>query len=300
MEKLERLIQNYKAILIDALDQCFNNEHFVLVFALSIGLIILELFFTGWKNSSLKKIIDFKPSTRVDFTAWLIESINFYAFLSLTFSFGLCYYLAGIIQNSFDFNLTISNSFIQISVIIVAGDFKNWLSHYLFHKSNSLWQLHSFHHAATSFNILTRQRGHLLESEIKRFFDVIPYVIFGAPITTYLLISILTELHQMLLHSSSNSEWGFLGRNIIVSPASHKVHHSIDPAHFNKNFGVIFIFWDKLFKTYHPKTENIVLGIPNNPYNRGYFRDMMWGQWLFFNTLYHSTKRRVNRFKNRK
>ncbi len=271
----------------------FSLTHFLILFISTASLLMLELAFEGWNNSSLKKILAFKKSTRIDIIAWLIESINIFSLFSITLSFGVCYYLVGQIQNSFQVDFKISNPSLQFTVIFIVSDFKGYISHFVFHKSTSLWQLHSFHHAATNFNILTRQRGHFLEAEIKRFFDVLPFVIFGAPIATYFIVLILSEVHQMLLHSASNSDWGFVGRKILVSPAAHRVHHSIDPKHFNKNFGVTFIFWDILFKTYHPKTDIVEIGIPNNPYNKGYFRDVLLCQWLFLKSVLNSIKNSV-------
>jgi sterol desaturase/sphingolipid hydroxylase (fatty acid hydroxylase superfamily) len=34
-----------------------------------------------------------------------------------------------------------------------------------------------------------------------------------------------------------------------VSPQFHRIHHSIEPEHRDRNFGVIFSFWDRLFGT---------------------------------------------------
>jgi sterol desaturase/sphingolipid hydroxylase (fatty acid hydroxylase superfamily) len=275
------IINKFYELFKDTLNNSFDLAHLYLLLTITVSLLLLEVIHEGWGKSSLKKIKEFKSSTRIDFIAWVIETINIFSFFSIAFSFGLCYYLVGFIQKPFDFNLHISNSALQFTVIFVVSDLKNWISHFTFHRSNTLWQLHSFHHSASNFNILTRQRGHFLESELKRFFDVIPFVIFGAPISTYFFIAISSEIHQMLLHSSSNSNWGFIGRYFIVSPAAHRIHHSIDSKHFNKNFGTTFIFWDILFNTYHPKSEDITLGIPNNPYNKGYFRDVIMCQWLF-------------------
>lgn len=278
---IELVGNKFYELFKNALNNSFDVNHIYFLIVTTISLLILEVIYEGWANSSIKKIKEFNSSTRNDLIAWIIETVNIYNFFSLAFSFGLCYYLVGLIQKSIDLDFNISNSTIQFVVIFIISDLKNWISHYIFHKSNTLWQLHSFHHSATNFNILTRQRGHFLESELKRFFDVVPFVIFGAPISTYFLITILSEIHQMLLHSSSNSNWGFVGRYFIVSPAAHRIHHSIDPKHFNKNFGITFIFWDKLFKTYHTRSEKVTLGIPNNPYNKGYFRDVIMCQWLF-------------------
>ncbi len=35
----------------------------------------------------------------------------------------------------------------------------------------------------------------------------------------------------------------------MVTPQSHRVHHSLEPQHGDRNFGVIFTIWDRMFGT---------------------------------------------------
>ena len=248
--KLKHLIKTF------GLDH-LNTSHLLFLVCVTLSVFLIELYFTGWNNSSLKKIFVFNKSTRTDFIFWLIEIFSFYNIIGFVLSFGICYYLVGQIQKRFAFDLIlhIKNPLLQFGLLFLISDFKSYVRHYFFHRSRSLWQLHSVHHSATDLNILTRQRGHFLETEISRFFDVIPFVIFGAPIQTYFFIKILTEAHQMIVHSSLTSHWGFIGKYILVSPSAHRIHHSIDKKHFDKNYGSTFIFWDRIFGTYHPHVK---------------------------------------------
>ncbi len=49
---------------------------------------------------------------------------------------------------------------------------------------------------------------------------------------------------------------GFLEK-IIVTPSHHRVHHAINPEYLDKNYGQIFIFWDKLFGTYQEEMPEV-------------------------------------------
>ncbi len=49
---------------------------------------------------------------------------------------------------------------------------------------------------------------------------------------------------------------GFLEK-IIVTPSHHRVHHAINPEYIDKNYGQIFIFWDKWFGTYQEELPNV-------------------------------------------
>ena len=107
--------------------------------------------------------------------------------------------------------------------------------------------------------MLTRYRGHFLETAMKRVFDVIPFAIFGS-IESYLAVTVLVEMHQLALHSAFTSNWGWIGRYVLVSPAAHRIHHSAASKHFDRNMGNTFIVWDRLFGTYHPPEHEVDLG----------------------------------------
>jgi sterol desaturase/sphingolipid hydroxylase (fatty acid hydroxylase superfamily) len=40
------------------------------------------------------------------------------------------------------------------------------------------------------------------------------------------------------------------------SPQVHRIHHSLEPQHFDKNFAFVFPLWDVLFGTYCPPKRN--------------------------------------------
>jgi alkylglycerol monooxygenase len=49
---------------------------------------------------------------------------------------------------------------------------------------------------------------------------------------------------------------GFLEK-IIVTPSHHRVHHAMNAEYMDKNYGQIFIVWDKLFGTFQEELENV-------------------------------------------
>jgi hypothetical protein len=63
---------------------------------------------------------------------------------------------------------------------------------------------------------------------------------------------------------------GFL-ENIIVTPSHHRVHHAINGEYMDKNYGQIFIVWDKWFGTFQEELASVppVYGIsrPSHTWN---------------------------------
>ena len=272
--------------IINQLD-FFDLENILYYLSIAPAMLLIELCIVGWHESSLKKIFQYKKSTRTDVFFYILDVLNVYNLITIFLSFGIFHILARLIYEATAFELisTIYNPYIQFTVLFIFSDLKNYFSHYIFHRYRTLWSLHEFHHSATQFCMLTRHRGHFLETAIKRMIDVIPFAIFGS-IETYFIVKVLTEIHQLVLHSSIKSDWGLIGKYVFVSPGAHRIHHSIKRKHYGKNFGNTFIFWDRMFKTYQPETTVDKLGVEKNPYNKdGVFKDIFKVIIKFFRYL---------------
>ena len=46
-----------------------------------------------------------------------------------------------------------------------------------------------------------------------------------------------------------------------MTPAAHRVHHGSNPEYIDKNFGAVFIVWDRLFGTFEREVAEVVYGI---------------------------------------
>jgi sterol desaturase/sphingolipid hydroxylase (fatty acid hydroxylase superfamily) len=120
----------------------------------------------------------------------------------------------------------------------------NWLAHWADHRLAPLWRLHAVHHTQEEVSVLTSFRAHPLVHIIEFFLATVPVVALTgfhplAPvlITAYLCLGTLTH---------ANVPWTFgpLGR-VFVSPAYHRLHHSVDCPP-GANLGVVLAIWDVL------------------------------------------------------
>ena len=68
------------------------------------------------------------------------------------------------------------------------------------------------------------------------------------------LWTLVRGLHGHFIHSNIKTNLGPL-RYVIISPQAHRVHHSIEEKHYDKNFGVTFSIWDQLFNTFYRKYD---------------------------------------------
>jgi sterol desaturase/sphingolipid hydroxylase (fatty acid hydroxylase superfamily) len=69
------------------------------------------------------------------------------------------------------------------------------------------------------------------------------------------VMTLFLLLQPTFLHSPSSLHFGPL-RHVIADNRYHRIHHSVEPRHFDKNFAILFSFWDRLFGTaYHPAPD---------------------------------------------
>jgi sterol desaturase/sphingolipid hydroxylase (fatty acid hydroxylase superfamily) len=241
---------------------------------------VAEMLIVGWRRSSLYQLRYHFKLVSNDFFGFVIEVAGLYQLIGMLFYGGIFYYLYGQIQKNFCFHLIdhIPGHVLQFAVIFVIADFKDYWIHWFTHNLAWAWELHKLHHSAERMTMLTSFRTHPAENVLTNFMDLFPFIIFGAPAETFALVYLFRQVQNYFIHSQIDSEWGWLGRYILMSPAAHRLHHSMDPAHYGKNLGSRFIFWDKLFGTYYPIRKNEVyqMGIPDNEFNKkGFIYDLL-------------------------
>ena len=72
-----------------------------------------------------------------------------------------------------------------------------------------------------------------------------------------------TQIYGILIHTQYMGRFGFL-EHIFATPSNHRVHHGSNHIYLDRNMGMVFIFWDKLFGTYPKETERVVYGLTEN------------------------------------
>jgi sterol desaturase/sphingolipid hydroxylase (fatty acid hydroxylase superfamily) len=146
-------------------------------------------------------------------------------------------------------------------------DFNAYWFHYISHKWRVLWAMHVVHHSGDKMNLTTALRLPLLHNFFRLFIHT-PVVFFGLPPEMVLLVNSLSGFWSVFYHTEAKVSLGVLGY-ILVTPSHHRVHHASNPEYLDKNYGQVFIFWDRLFGTFQGEDQKPVYGltIPLRSYN---------------------------------
>jgi sterol desaturase/sphingolipid hydroxylase (fatty acid hydroxylase superfamily) len=137
-------------------------------------------------------------------------------------------------------------------VLFVVMDLCSYWAHRATHAIAPLWLFHAIHHSQTRLSALTNFRFHAGDVFFRTLVQFVPFTLLGAPSfagVPLLWITVpLTVFLESLAHCDLGWTFGPLGA-LVVSPAFHRVHHSAEPRHHHRNYGIAFSFWDRLFGT---------------------------------------------------
>lgn len=150
---------------------------------------------------------------------------------------------------------------------IVALDLAIYLQHVVFHAVPALWRLHRMHHADLAMDVTSGARFHPIEIVLSLLVKFAVIVALGVPALAVLAFEILLNASSMFNHSNVRmpARLEAVLRWLVVTPDMHRVHHSVDRAETDSNFGFNLAIWDRLFGTYRAQPraghEAMVLGI---------------------------------------
>ena len=151
---------------------------------------------------------------------------------------------------------SVSNKILTYVIAFIALDFAGYWVHRLQHVVNFFWNGHIVHHSSEEFNLACALRQSI-SSIVKTFaIFLLPAALLGVPAQVIATVAPLHLFAQFWYHTQHINKMGFLEK-IIVTPSHHRVHHAINPQYIDKNYGQIFIFWDKWFGTFQPELSDV-------------------------------------------
>ena len=137
---------------------------------------------------------------------------------------------------------------------LVLTDLAYWVVHYLGHMVRIFWAVHVVHHSSTNYNISVGFRSSVFEPLYRGLF-FLPLALLGFHAADIMLAFAIQQLYGSLIHTELIRKMGFWEK-FMVTPSHHRVHHASNPRYLDKNMGMIFIWWDKLFGTFEPEDED--------------------------------------------
>lgn len=156
------------------------------------------------------------------------------------------------------FNLAL---WVQIIVTIILMDLAMYWWHRFNHTQTILWRFHRFHHLDEMMNTTTAVRFHSVELLFSVIFKSIVFVLLGFSFLPILIYEAIFFWVVIIHHSNIRitEQVDMIYRKLLSSPLMHRIHHSNKQKETDTNYGSVFSFWDRIFKTYLKEPEEPVI-----------------------------------------
>jgi alkylglycerol monooxygenase len=242
-----------------------------------VGLIALELLVDRWRGVSTYRLADAINSL----SAGVLSQISGL----LTKGLGLLTY-AFAWQHLALFEMPVEPLWVWV-LAFVLYDFCYYWNHRLGHERNVLWAAHSVHHQSEDYNLSTALRQ-TSSGFIFGWIFYLPLALLGVPPLVFLSVAALNLLYQFWVHTRHIPKLGWF-EWVFVTPSNHRAHHAQNAVYMDRNYGGVFILWDRLFGTFQEELDEqpVIFGVtrPLASWNP------LWANLQFYAQLYSDARR---------
>jgi sterol desaturase/sphingolipid hydroxylase (fatty acid hydroxylase superfamily) len=207
---------------------------------------------------------------------------------------------------------------VSLLIYLIVFDFVDYWIHRAQHGFNWWWQLHSLHHAQRQMTMWSDNRNHLLDDVLRDSILAVSAQLIGVAPEQFVAVVAITQLSESFQHANLRLWFGQVGERLMISPRFHRLHHSIGIGHESAppepslstagppqgarapsggsapraagsvgatlgghNFGVLFPWWDVLFRTANFEQRYDATGVRDQvEQGRNYGRGFWQQQWL--------------------
>lgn len=150
------------------------------------------------------------------------------------------------------------------AVLLIFQDFLFYWLHRVDHYCRLFWAVHVTHHSSEEFNLTVGFRSSVFQP-LYRFMYFIPLSLLGFNPLDVMFMYAATQIYGILIHTKTVGKLGMI-EWVMSTPSHHRVHHASNTRYLDKNMGMVFIIWDRLFGTFakEDEQEKVVYGLTQN------------------------------------
>lgn len=155
---------------------------------------------------------------------------------------------------------------VRLIIGILGMDFLLFFLHRCMHKIPQFWPVHRVHHIEYYVDTFSWSKTHPIEGVINALLTFLACYISGCTALELLVILNVGKFFAIYLHSDWRLPWWMekhLGK-IFMTSGHHLSHHDQDENYHHANYGLIFTFWDRVFKSHRApeKDRRYNYGLP--------------------------------------
>jgi alkylglycerol monooxygenase len=173
------------------------------------------------------------------------------------------------------------HSWYGVLIALVLYDFCYYWYHRVSHEVGLFWGGHVVHHQSNHYNLSTALRQTTSGVAVGWIF-YLPMAVIGVTPFVFGIVALIDLLYQFWVHTEHVGKLGWFDR-WLCSPSNHRVHHAVNDVYVDRNYGGIWMVWDRLFGSFKEEDPLVpcVYGT-RAPLNSW---DPLWANWQVYSGL---------------
>ena len=217
----------------------------VIVLATPVFLLLIAIeFFVGWKRGrNTYRLADAINSIGLGIMSQVV------AVFTVLFTAGI---YAAVYEHVALWRLPTDAWWVWLGALVLY-DFCYYWQHRFGHRVALGWASHVVHHQSEDYNLSTALRQ-TSTGFLFYWIFYIPMAVLGVPPLVFAVAGLIDLLYQYWVHTQQIGKLGWFDR-WFCAPSNHRVHHAVNDKYLDRNYGGIFIIWDRLFGTFEPEDD---------------------------------------------
>jgi sterol desaturase/sphingolipid hydroxylase (fatty acid hydroxylase superfamily)/uncharacterized membrane protein YhhN len=172
-----------------------------------------------------------------------------------------------------------------VVLALVLYDFCYYWFHRASHEVAFFWAGHAVHHQSQHYNLSTALRQSSAGA-ISSWVFYLPMALLGVPPVVFGIVALIDLLYQYWVHTEHIGRLGWFDR-WFCSPSNHRVHHAVNDKYLDRNYGGIWVVWDRLFGSFEEED-------PQEPCVYGTRKalnswDPLWANMQMYTSMLHDS-----------
>jgi sterol desaturase/sphingolipid hydroxylase (fatty acid hydroxylase superfamily) len=144
----------------------------------------------------------------------------------------------------------------SIALAFIGEDFAYYWFHRTAHRIRWFWASHVVHHSSQHYNLSTALRQTWTGQFSLSFAFRLPLFLIGFDPKLILFCAGLNLVYQFFIHTETVRRLPGPVEWLFNTPSHHRAHHGTNPRYLDRNFGGVFIVWDRLFGTFEAERDD--------------------------------------------
>ena len=136
------------------------------------------------------------------------------------------------------------------ALLFVGLEFCYYWFHRCSHEIRWMWATHSVHHSAERIHLIAAYRLGWTTLISGGWLFYLPLVALGFHPAAVLLMLSINLAYQFWLHTDAIGKLPRWFEYVFNTPSHHRVHHAVNPAYLDRNYGGVVIVFDRWFGTF--------------------------------------------------